>query len=295
MASHAQVVANRSNAQRSTGPRTPEGKEKVSHNAVKHGLLARQAVVRGEDPEEFEAYRQAMLAEMVPAGAIEAMLAERIVGLSWRLRRAERLQNEAFDLLYLKEATDSYSDAVKLRKETGPDGYYAALGPVEQDLVAGQVIVRDFGSGRAFERLLMYERRIEQSLYRAMAELDKLQKARGPARPPAEPARPPGSGANADRLRQTNPISAERDAGRDAQTEPAARCAKQSQSPPAAREVLCEQGVMRADVDRTSAEANRIAPGEGVCSAFVGADPATPAALTESVDEAMVQSQANQS
>jgi hypothetical protein len=45
MATEAQIEANRANAQKSTGPRTPEGKEKAAQNALKHGLLAREAVV----------------------------------------------------------------------------------------------------------------------------------------------------------------------------------------------------------------------------------------------------------
>ena len=41
MATNAQINANRKNAKKSTGPRTPEGKERSSKNALKHGLLAR--------------------------------------------------------------------------------------------------------------------------------------------------------------------------------------------------------------------------------------------------------------
>ena len=99
MASVAQIQANRSNAQKSTGPRTPQGKERASQNAIKHGLLAREAVIQGEDPEEFELFREGMLAELAPVGTVETMLAQRVVGLSWRLRRAERLQNAAFAAL----------------------------------------------------------------------------------------------------------------------------------------------------------------------------------------------------
>ena len=54
MTTQAQTAANRINSQKSTGPRTAEGKAVVSQNAVKHGLLAREAVIRGEDPGEFK-------------------------------------------------------------------------------------------------------------------------------------------------------------------------------------------------------------------------------------------------
>ena len=79
MASVAQIQANRSNARKSTGPRTPQGKAAASQNAVKHGLLAEQVVIHGEDPAQFDLYREGMLAELAPEGAVEAMLAERAV------------------------------------------------------------------------------------------------------------------------------------------------------------------------------------------------------------------------
>ncbi len=82
MTTEAQLLANRINAQKSTGPRTPGGKATVAQNAVKHGLLAQEVVIKREDPGEFALYREEMLVELAPAGQIELMLAERIVGLS---------------------------------------------------------------------------------------------------------------------------------------------------------------------------------------------------------------------
>ncbi|HLY20616.1 MAG TPA: hypothetical protein VKR61_25490, partial [Bryobacteraceae bacterium] len=49
-----QKVSNRRNAQKSTGPKTPEGKAKVRFNALKHGLRARSAIIPGEKLERFE-------------------------------------------------------------------------------------------------------------------------------------------------------------------------------------------------------------------------------------------------
>ena len=172
MASEAQVAANRVNAQKSTGPRTAEGKAVVSQNALKHGLLAREAVIRGEDPGEFEFYRDRMLGELAPVGTMESVLAERAVGLSWRLRRAERVQNEVFDTLYsdhtenpLTKLTQSMLPKHLARPQVSEDG---------RDLTLGRVVVKDFANSRVLDRLLMYERRIEHSLFKTMAELQRL-------------------------------------------------------------------------------------------------------------------------
>ena len=107
MATAAQVSANRRNAGKSTGPKTTVGKAVVAQNALKHGLLARQDVVMGEDPQQFDLSRRQWLDEIAPVGNAETTLAERIAGLAWRLKRAERLQNELFDFLLTKELEDS--------------------------------------------------------------------------------------------------------------------------------------------------------------------------------------------
>ena len=49
MTSDKQAKANRRNALKSTGPKTPEGKAAVRHNATKHGLLSQEVILPGED------------------------------------------------------------------------------------------------------------------------------------------------------------------------------------------------------------------------------------------------------
>jgi len=180
MASEAQVLANRLNAQKSTGPRTAEGKAAVAQNAVKHGLSARLDVIKGEDQAEFDRQREAMLGELAPAGPMESMLAERVVGLSWRLERVERIQNEVFDALL----ADRSSPLAKLVQSLSPKGAGRAEG--EDDFALGRVVIKDFSNSRVLDRLLMYERRIEHSLYKTMAELQRLRLLRELDRPVEE-------------------------------------------------------------------------------------------------------------
>ena len=57
MTTEAQINANRQNAKKSTGPKTAKGKAKVARNAIKHGLCSLEAVIRGEEQEEYERHR----------------------------------------------------------------------------------------------------------------------------------------------------------------------------------------------------------------------------------------------
>jgi hypothetical protein len=167
MTTEAQVEANRINAQKSTGPRTPEGKAKVAQNALKHGLLAKEAVVIGEDLDQFDLLRDHLRAELAPVGVAESLLVERIAGAFWRLQRAERFGTEAFDMMYMQCRADPQNK--RWQPVSGPEGV---------DPIFGLTVVKDFSQTRVLERLTVCERRIEGSLYRTMAELRQAQERR---------------------------------------------------------------------------------------------------------------------
>ncbi len=180
MTTEAQINANRANAQKSTGPRTPEGKATVAQNALKHGFWSQEVVIKGEDAEEFALFRAGLLEELAPAGLMELILAERIVSLSWRLGRAERLQITAFEKVDQKDEPQpvmSQEDAGWLLAKAVERGISFAR-PNPEGLKFGRKAVKDFDQERVLDRLLMYERRIEHSLYRTMAELRNLRKGR---------------------------------------------------------------------------------------------------------------------
>ena len=176
MATKAQIDANRENAKKSTGPKTVAGKRAVSQNALKHGLFADEAVIRGESHAEYESHRQALLDEWRPVGPTESMMAERIVSLAWRLRRAELMQNEATECMILRhvvgetdgELDRAYRKAYGVSPDESPDS--------REYLSLGRIATKRWSDNtKLIERLFMHERRIESSLNRTMTYLKKLQ------------------------------------------------------------------------------------------------------------------------
>jgi hypothetical protein len=90
MSTDKQLEANRRNALHSSGPRTEQGVLACKNNALRHGLRALQTVVPGEDPDEWEAHRDAVVSDLAPAGALETALAEQVAAKHWRLGRVVR-------------------------------------------------------------------------------------------------------------------------------------------------------------------------------------------------------------
>ncbi len=170
MSTEARIIANRRNAQKSTGPRSPEGKAIVSKNSVKHGLTSKRDIISAEDQADFNLYRNDFFEELDPISPMEYMLAERIVNLSWRLKRLYSIQNQTIDALITPDTSSPLSKLLsKYRLPSQP-----APSEPAPDLTLGRLAVKDFSNTRVLERLLMYERRIENSLYKTILELQRL-------------------------------------------------------------------------------------------------------------------------
>jgi len=84
MATPAQVIANQQNAQSSTGPRTPEGKARVSQKPVKHGLISKHLIIRPDEQEEFDELQTSLYVEFDPQGAIETVTFHDLVHAAWK-------------------------------------------------------------------------------------------------------------------------------------------------------------------------------------------------------------------
>ena len=96
MSSLRQIEANRLNALKSTGPRTPEGKRRSRCNAVRHGLTAETVIAGLEDSEDYEAFESAVISNYNAESAVERELVLRLASVLWRLRRASGIETALF-------------------------------------------------------------------------------------------------------------------------------------------------------------------------------------------------------
>ena len=79
MTSLRQIEANRHNALKSTGPTTPERKERSRCNAVRHGLTAETVIAVLESSEDYEAFEATVLSDYNAETAVERQLGLRLV------------------------------------------------------------------------------------------------------------------------------------------------------------------------------------------------------------------------
>jgi len=93
----AQVIANQSNAQHSTGPKTPEGKAIVARNNLSHGLAGAFRVLAWENQDDYRALHLSLEKEHQPATPTEEMLVESMAQSYWLRKRALALQNTCFN------------------------------------------------------------------------------------------------------------------------------------------------------------------------------------------------------
>ena len=96
-----QIAANRANAQKSTGPKTPAGKAKCSMNALRHGLYAGTVLLPVENPQEYDALRLLYQERLEPKTTYEQELVSQIAQIDWK-----RIRTEAIEASLLAEFGD---------------------------------------------------------------------------------------------------------------------------------------------------------------------------------------------
>jgi hypothetical protein len=97
MPTEAQILANRRNAQRSTGPRTEAGRARSRMNATKSGIYAKSEIIPGEDPAELEALKTRIYDSIQPSPE-ETPLVDQLIGADWQFRRLRRAEADTWTM-----------------------------------------------------------------------------------------------------------------------------------------------------------------------------------------------------
>jgi hypothetical protein len=112
------VAANRQNALKSTGPKTPRGKGYSRGNALKHGLFAMDPFIptltEWEDPKKYQELLEGLAQFYQPVGVAEELEVQRIAACWWKHSRAWRYENAeiAFDLVKVERHAELASQEV---------------------------------------------------------------------------------------------------------------------------------------------------------------------------------------
>jgi hypothetical protein len=93
MSSLRRINSSRANGARSRGPITPQGKERSSANALRHGLLAKCVVLENESSQCFDDLVTQHIQRFAPADGVEFAMIEEMVAANWRMRRAWAIEN----------------------------------------------------------------------------------------------------------------------------------------------------------------------------------------------------------
>ncbi len=172
---------------RATGPRSARGKAIASKNAQKHGILSKDVVLETENRFEFDQLHSSYMDHIKPVGPVERDLVGFAVMALWRLGRVQRAEGGAisahrkllrdnFEAMPYREAMhdeslpkDEREEAeTRWREHCDLCDCLAAV-PAEQDR----------------QNLQRYESHLFRMYYRALSELERLQRMRlGQAVPP---------------------------------------------------------------------------------------------------------------
>ena len=154
MAYPAQITANRANAQKSTGPRSVEGKSASRFNALKHGIDAESIVIPGEDPADYNSLAAHYLHECRPQSASESFHVDTMLRADWHKRRLQFVEADLYHTLLAETPGSSLAAALL------------------SDSPAAKLLTRVQRQISAFERTW---HRANNEFHRARAEADPVE------------------------------------------------------------------------------------------------------------------------
>jgi hypothetical protein len=173
------LAANRANAAKSTGPRTPQGKAHSSQNARKHIFTGSTfAVVRLEDLQEIARLRDDLIAVYKPVNSQEIFALERVALAQHAMLRGARLESGYFTTC-LDTSFDSGGEPIRLMNPTiAGDGDIEVTRAQNRNYLLGDGFHRMARESNSFSLLLRYQAQAERHYRRAIEEFGRLKTLR---------------------------------------------------------------------------------------------------------------------
>jgi len=160
MATESQINANRLNAQHSTGPSSPEGKLKSSHNALKTGLTGRTILLPSDDVAAYQKIVAIANDQWRPESESEKLVVQSIADTQWRLLRIPTLESAVWALGRAQHAAEC---------ATEPNPELRAL------MIDGLVLA---SKQKDFSNLTLQEGRLQRHLEKLIAQFKELRDER---------------------------------------------------------------------------------------------------------------------
>jgi len=105
--SQKQIDANRRNAQKSTGPKTKEGKAKSAMNSIKYGIYSDKFLIKGEKKEDFDEYSNGFLNWLNPSNPVLLDMASQIIASGWFAKRYMIVESTILNTKIVEEKKES--------------------------------------------------------------------------------------------------------------------------------------------------------------------------------------------
>jgi len=115
--SEKQQQANRQNAQKSTGPKTPEGREAIRFNALTYGLRTRETILERENAREYSELWDELDAEWQPHTRTDRIYLETMVTSQWLLKRIAESEQQIYTIANVEQRFKMLAYVYKMRAQ----------------------------------------------------------------------------------------------------------------------------------------------------------------------------------
>ena len=159
MSSQEQLRANQQNAQKSTGPRTEEGKARARYNARRHGLTGQFYVMDDDDRQAYFAFEKGLFNALAPVGEYEHQLAISIAQDHWRMNRVKGIEFNSYGIGHHEHAAEARADTAE----------------TETAVTQAQTWRAD---NKQFSNIALYETRLHRMIAKNKKDLADLQTKR---------------------------------------------------------------------------------------------------------------------